>query len=229
MLTIAITGGVASGKSTVANLFAKYGIDIVDTDQIARDVVQATMPAYKSIVKHFGNTILLENQDLDRSKLREIIFANPDEKLWLEQLLHPLIREEMIAQVQQSTSPYCICLIPLLAESGNYLRKAINAELAPASLDEPLVEGNQNKSQKATYDIIDRVLVIDISEKAQLDRLIARDAISQQLAQDMINAQVSRNERLAIADDVIENVQDLEHLDQQVNKLHETYAALAST
>lgn len=116
-LIIGLTGGIASGKTTVANLFAAHGIDIVDTDQIAYDLVKPGQIAYKKIIDHFGKTILDSNKQLDRIQLRKRIFANTDEKHWLESLLHPLIRQQTKAMIEKSTSPYCIVVIPLLYET----------------------------------------------------------------------------------------------------------------
>lgn len=117
MLVIGLTGGIGSGKSTVANLFAELGATIIDTDQLARDVTQPGQPALKKIAKHFGPEILLPDNSLNRSALRKIIFADDKNRRWLENLLHPLIRQEMERLISSATSPYCIAVIPLLLET----------------------------------------------------------------------------------------------------------------
>lgn len=117
MLVIGLTGGIGSGKTTVANLFAEKGVTIIDTDQLARDVIEPGKPALEKIIQKFGQTILLPNGSLDRTALRKHIFNHPEDREWLEKLLHPLIREEMKYQAEHSTSPYCIAVIPLLFET----------------------------------------------------------------------------------------------------------------
>lgn len=116
-LVIGLTGGIGSGKSTVADLFATRGITVIDTDQLARDVTAAGQPALAALEAYFGNEIMLPNQQLNRSLLREIIFKYPEKRIWLEKLLHPLIRTAMKQQITEATSPYCIVVIPLLFES----------------------------------------------------------------------------------------------------------------
>jgi len=120
MLVIGLTGGIGSGKSTVARLFSERGIAIIDADVIARDITAPAQPAFTAITKHYGNEILCKNGTLDRAKLRHIIFNDRHERRWLENLLHPLIRGEIEKQTKQVTSPYCIVVIPLLIEVGPY-------------------------------------------------------------------------------------------------------------
>lgn len=115
---VALTGGIASGKTTVSNLFAQLGAPIIDADIIAHQLTQKNADAYHQIVTHFGRTILNTDETINRKKLRELIFENPAEKSWLEKLLHPLIREKMKTEISHVTYPYCICVIPLLAESS---------------------------------------------------------------------------------------------------------------
>jgi dephospho-CoA kinase len=117
MLVVGLTGGIGSGKSTVADLFASYGVPIIDTDQLAREVVMPGLPAWQAITAHFGKDIVLPSQQLDRAALRKLVFNNPQQRGWLEQLLHPLIREKMQESIQKLAVPYCIVVIPLLAES----------------------------------------------------------------------------------------------------------------
>ena len=114
---IGLTGGIGSGKSAATDIFASLGIDIVDADEVARDVVAVGSQGLLQIAEHFGKRILLEDGSLDRAALREKVFANPDEKTWLNGLLHPLIRSRMQQLIMESTSPYCILSVPLLVEN----------------------------------------------------------------------------------------------------------------
>lgn len=189
---VALSGGVASGKSTIAHLFAQLGVPIIDADIIARQVVEVGTPALEQITKHFSQGILLENGELDRSQLREIIFNNDHERLWLNNLLHPIIAQETQKQFAQQTKPYVIWVVPLLIENN-------------------------------LHQLADRVLMIDIPEALQLERLINRDRISESLAKKMIATQVCLTDRLAFADDIIVNDGDLESLKIQVDNLHKQY------
>lgn len=117
MKTIGLTGGIASGKTAVANTFAQYGVHIVDSDVIARELVLPGTSAWAEIRNHFGDTILQADQSLDRQTLRKLIFDMPEERLWLEKLLHPAIRHEMKKQLEAASSPYSIAVIPLLVEN----------------------------------------------------------------------------------------------------------------
>ena len=117
---IGLTGGIGSGKSTVAEAFRQHGIDTVDADLASRAVVEPGMPALESIREHFGADILHENGSLDRAALRSIVFSNPQQKAWLESLLHPLIREWIIQQLEKSTGPYVILESPLLFETDQH-------------------------------------------------------------------------------------------------------------
>lgn len=189
---VALSGGIASGKSTIAHLFAQLGVPIIDADIIARQVVEVGTPALEQITKHFSQEILLENGELDRGQLREIIFNNDHERLWLNNLLHPIIAQETQKQFAQQTKPYVIWVVPLLIENN-------------------------------LHQLADRVLMIDIPEALQLERLINRDRISESLAKKMIATQVCLTDRLAFADDIIVNDGDLESLKIQVDNLHKQY------
>lgn len=124
---VGLTGGIGSGKTTVANLFAELGITLVDADIVARDVVASGSVGLAQIVEHFGPTILLENGELDRAALREKIFSAPAEREWLNSLLHPMIRTEMLSQLKKATSSYAILVVPLLFENG--LDRLVNCTL----------------------------------------------------------------------------------------------------
>jgi dephospho-CoA kinase len=195
MVVIGLTGGIASGKSVVADEFAKLGIDIIDTDQIARDMVHPTQPAFKKIVDHFGQTILLPDGQLNRKKLKECIFSNVEEKQWLEQLLHPLIRQEVYQRLKQVSSPYCIVSIPLLIET----------------LPHPYIH---------------RILVVDAEPSRQQERLQKRDQLSSEQAGRIMASQATRAQRLAKADDLLENTGSIDALKEKVLALHHRYLNL---
>ena len=190
---IGLTGGIASGKTTVANLFQQqFGINIVDADIVAREVVEPESAGLKQIVQRYGAAILLDDGTLNRAQLRDIIFADPNEKQWLDALLHPMIRQRMLEQLDNTTTPYALLVIPLMAE--NNLQTLAN-----------------------------RVLVVDVDESSQIERTMLRDGISQQQAQSIVNSQATRAQRLAIADDVIKNHSKNQQLLYQITELHKKY------
>ena len=197
MLVIGLTGGIGSGKSTVAALFQNLGVEIIDADKIAREVVKSGQPALQAIAEHFGADIIDDNGELKRSALRELIFDDSNERTWLEQLLHPLINEIMSKRCAGSESPYCIIMSPILLETN----------------------------QK---DMVDRVLVVDVSKETQIERTLKRDDSPRHTIEAIIEAQISRERRLAQADDVIENEKDSSHLGKSVDALHQLYMAIAT-
>lgn len=196
MLRIGLTGGIGSGKSLVANLFSELGVPVIDTDQLAREVVSPNSPGLKKVLAHFGESILLADGSLNRNKLKERIFNNPEERLWLEKTLHPLIRALADKKIQKLNNSYCILVIPLLAENW-------------------------------PHPLVDRVLVIDIPEEMQIKYVTARDNCSPELVKKVMKSQASREDRLAIADDVILNNKDIQHLKDEVTKLHKQYTRLS--
>ncbi|EHH3079782.1 dephospho-CoA kinase [Vibrio vulnificus] len=196
-LVIGLTGGIASGKTTVANLFQQhFAIDIVDADIVARQVVAPGSAGLTAIVDHFGVDILTHEGELDRGKLRQRIFAHSEEKQWLNALLHPMIRRKMIEDLAQVSSPYALLVVPLLVE-------------------------NQLQT------LCDRVLVVDVEEKTQLQRTMDRDGVDEQQVRAILKAQASRHERLALADDVIKNESKDQNLLQQITDLHQKYLAMS--
>ncbi|HAT2713981.1 TPA: dephospho-CoA kinase [Aeromonas hydrophila] len=198
MYVVAITGGIGSGKTTVANQFAELGIEVVDADVIAREVVEPGTPALAAIAAHFGSEVITPDGQLDRRRLRERVFTDPQAKGWLNALLHPLIRTEMQRQCAAARSPYCLLVVPLLVE--NRLTALAN-----------------------------RVLVIDVDEATQIERTCRRDGVSRVQAQAILAAQASRAERLAAADDVLDNQNGTpEAIKSRILALHETYLAFAS-
>lgn len=192
MLRVGLTGGVASGKSTVADMFAALGAGIVDTDKVARDVVAPGESGLEAVVAAFGREILQANGALDRRTLRTIVFSEPERRKQLESILHPLIRARTLQLLDALETPYAIVVVPLLIETG-------------------------------FAELVERILVVDCPESQQLDRLRARDDVSDAEARAMLAAQLDRQARLARADDVIDNSGSLEATRAQVAALHERY------
>lgn len=198
---VGVTGGIGSGKSEVCRRFIAKGITVVDADVVARMVVAPGTAALEEIRTHFGEGILLpatENQQamLNRTKLRDIIFSDPKEKAWLEQLLHPLINQQIRTQLKAASEPYVILASPLLLETQQHL-------------------------------LTNRVLVIDTSEQLQIERASYRDASNEAQIKAIMETQLSRQDRCARANDIIQNHGTLDELDEQVDKLHQLYLELA--
>ncbi len=155
MLVIGLTGGIGSGKTTAANLFAEKKITIIDSDRIARELVSVDTPSYQQICAHFGTEILKNNKNIDRKILGKRIFQNENDRRWLEALLHPLIRAEMKNAVQKSTSPYCIFVIPLLIETEkNPLIDRILVIDAPTILQLKRTQTRDNRASEEINAII---------------------------------------------------------------------------
>jgi dephospho-CoA kinase len=196
---IAITGGVASGKSTVDTLFKALGIVVADADIAARDAVTAGSEGLAEVVAEFGGEVLGVDGELDRPAMRRRVFADVDARKRLEAIVHPRVRDSLLRTCQAAKGPYAIASIPLLAEGGG----------------------------RDHYPWLQRILVVDVPESVQLARLLQRDGIDEALARTMIAAQASRRERLAIADDVLVNDGSLEALSPQVEALDRLYRRLA--
>lgn len=195
MLKVGLTGGIASGKSTVCDLFSQYNIPIIDADIISRQLVAPGQKAFTEIIQIFGHHLLQKDGTLNRQKLRQIIFSDDIAKQQLETLLHPKIRQQLQLQSDSLSADYCILAIPLLIESN-------------------------------MQNLVDRVLIIDIEPTLQLERLYQRDDMSIRDAQIMINKQCDPSQRLAIANDIINNNNAYEELKHQVQQLHQKYSAL---
>jgi len=195
MLKIGLTGGLGCGKTTVANLFAAKGVPVLDADQIARELVEPGQPALAAIVREFGEEFLEAGQ-LNRVRLREVVFQCPERKRQLESILHPMVFDAMQRQLATLRSDYCILCIPLLFET----------------------------KQQA---FVDRILVIDCPVELQYERVKNRDGLEMAEIGRIIQSQVSRQERLAAATEVIENSGQMEQLVEQVEKLHRMYRTLA--
>ncbi|MEZ8110350.1 dephospho-CoA kinase [Vibrio splendidus] len=197
-IIIGLSGGIASGKTTVANLFNEhFNIDIVDADIVAREVVAVGSDGLKQVTDHFGEAILLEDGALNRSKLRELIFSDPTEKQWLNDLLHPMIRNKIDSDLSKVTSPYGLLVAPLLVE-------------------------NQMQS------MADRVLIVDVPTEVQIERTMSRDNVSREQVASILKSQASREQRLAVADDVIKNHTKNQELLPQITDLHQKYLAIST-
>ena len=200
MLIVALTGGIGSGKSTVSEIFKSKNVPIIDTDIIAREIVQPNKPAYLKIIETFGQEILSKDKQINRQVLRNLIFSSSDKRVELEKILHPIIWQEVKSRLNELSSPYCIVVVPLLIE---------------------------NLSQ-ITEVAFNRILVIDVAEDEQIRRCLKRDHSDLNEIKSIIKTQVSRQERLDAADDVILNSNDLKSLTKNVEKLHQQYLKLSN-
>ena len=195
---VGLTGGIGSGKSTVADRFAARGIEVVDTDAIAHELTGPAGSAMAALAAAFGPGVVRPDGGLDRAAMRQLVFADPQARGRLEAILHPLIRQESAARCRAAASPYVILAIPLLVESG---------------------------PQPGRYD---RVLVVDCDQTVQVARVMARSGLSEAEVRAIMAAQASRAERLAAADDVIRNDSGMEFLESQVAELHKRYAEFSA-
>ena len=196
---VGLTGGIGSGKTTVAELFASLGAGLVDTDEISRRLTAPAQPAITEIARKFGPQFVAEDGSLDRVRMRNLVFADPSARKDLEAILHPLIRQESTRQFQASTSPYVVVVVPLLIETGAY------------------------------RGMMGRILVVDCEPETQIRRVMERSGLSRGEVLSIIASQVSRQQRLSEADDVIRNDRDFETLQAQVNPLHVRYLGLAAS
>ncbi|MFZ6752620.1 dephospho-CoA kinase [Undibacterium sp. Dicai25W] len=194
---IGLTGGIGSGKTTIANLFQEYGINVIDTDAIAHQLSAPNGLAIPAIRQEFGDAAIAPNGAMDRNWMRELIFSDSGAKQKLERILHPLIRQECEKAAAMATSTYVIFVVPLLVESGNW-RERVN-----------------------------RIAVVDCPEQTQIFRVMTRNNLSQEQVLAIMRAQVSRERRLAAADDIIRNEGDLSAAKKQVHELHQQWTGLA--
>lgn len=204
-MIIGLTGGIGSGKSTVASYFKEHDVPIINADLIARQLVAPGAPALTTIAQHFSSVsnLILPDGNLNRAVLKKIIFNDVSKREWLEALLHPLIKQEIINQYNQHMKTlsgkhaYVIAEIPLLIEAN-------------------------------FQDTVDRILVVDSAPETQLRRVMQRDDLSSAEIEAMLNVQLDRDTRLSYADDIINNNTSLEQLKNQVNTLHQYYSKLAN-
>lgn len=197
-LRIGLTGGIASGKSTVEQRLIELGVPVVNADDSARAVVAHGQTGLAAVVERFGGGVLRPDGELDRPALRNLIFQSPEKRRDLEAILHPLIREHMERQAAGAVGPYLVLSIPLLVESSG------------------------------ARDRVDRILVVDADESQQVQRLMTRDSVSVEQARAVLAAQARRTDRLKAADDVLLNSGSVAELRQAVDRLHQRYLELAT-
>ena len=196
MFTVGLTGGIGSGKTTIARFFLDHNIEVIDADQVARKVVEPGTAALLRIKKRFGSEILINEETLNRPLLREKIFKDSNQRIWLESLLHPLIEEKITQLIESAVSQYVILESPLLLET------------------------KQHK-------LVNRILVVDVSPEIQLERAISRDGGSEATIKAIMNSQISRNDRISLADDIINNEQNFQSVQTQLMIFHQNYLNLA--
>lgn len=199
-LIIGLTGGMASGKTTAAKFFAQLGAEILDTDAIAHELTQPQGAAMEAIQQIFGDQFIAPNGALKRSEMRALVFSDGEARKKLEAILHPLIRSEVARRAVSFAAPYGMVVVPLLFETNGY---------------------------HGYHELIRRVLVVDCDEQDQIARAIARTGLDERMVRAIIDTQLSRQERLRQADDIIRNDGDMDWLQQQVRHWHEKYLALA--
>ncbi len=196
MFTVGLTGGIGSGKTTIARFFLDHNIEVINADQVARKVVEPGTAALLRIKKRFGSEILINEETLNRPLLREKIFKDSNQRIWLESLLHPLIEEKITQLIESAVSQYVILESPLLLET------------------------KQHK-------LVNRILVVDVSPEIQLERAISRDGGSEATIKAIMNSQISRNDRISLADDIINNEQNFQSVQSRLIKFHQNYLNLA--
>lgn len=194
-MIIGLTGGIGSGKSAAADLFNNLGIDSIDADDLAKDSLNISSQGYKLFIKEFGKKYLDENKNINRELLRKDIFNDPAAKLKLENIIHPLVRTGIQSFIDNSSSEYCIVVVPLIFETN-------------------------------TSKFYDRILVIDCDVDTQISRTSKRDKQTNNAIKNIINKQATREQRLSIADDVIQNNGSLESLRDAIFKTHKKYMEL---
>lgn len=197
ILAVALTGGIATGKSAVTQRFLQLGVPVFDADVVAHQVVAVGQPALAEIAAAFGPQVLAGNGELDRARMREIVFADPEARRRLEAIIHPRVRASLLSEVQACMTAYCLLAIPLFVEC------------------------------RSDYAWVNRVVTTDAPAEMQLRRLTQRPGIDAGMAQRMLDAQATREQRLAFAQDVIDNTGPIETLDKVVKRLHQRYLALA--
>lgn len=196
-LIVGLTGGIGCGKSAASHFFSALGIDVIDTDIISQQLTRPGGAAIDPLKKEFGQDFITADNALDRSKIRELVFADENARLRLENILHPLILQETVLHMKRAHSPYIILVVPLLIENDEYRA------------------------------LVQRILVIDCDEEQQLKRTMARSQLSEQQVKAIMATQIARTTRLQNADDIIVNNRDMDYLRAQVLQLHHRYLSLA--
>ncbi len=200
MYVVGLTGGIGSGKSAAASLFAKLGVTVINADIVAREVVEPDTIALSKIAEHFGQNIIQQDGTLDRAALRNKVFSNEAERLWLEQLTHPIIGDAIFTQL-------------------NTTKKSGEADYR--ILESPLLMETTQKH------LAQRLLLIDVPTEIQIQRTMARDNNSEEQVKAILAAQMAREDKIKLADDIIENTGTLAQLEVQVEQLHLQYLELA--
>ncbi len=195
--SVGLTGGIGSGKTTVANMFAARGAAVIDTDEIAHALTRPAGKAMPAIAAQFGREFIAADGAMDRSRMRQAVFADPAARQRLEAILHPLIREECEQAARAARGDYLMFVVPLLVESGNWQTR------------------------------VSRILVVDCTEQQQLARVMARNGLDETQVHAIMATQATRTQRLAAADDVVVNEAGAGALDVQVERLHALYCSLA--
>jgi dephospho-CoA kinase len=198
-IVVGMTGGIGSGKTTAADAFAELGVEVIDTDELARRLTAPGEPAVRGIAARFGEDVLDARGALDRARLRQKVFSDPHERQRLEALLHPLIRDEVARLLALAQGPYVLLVVPLLIEAGGYAG------------------------------VVDRVLVVDCPPEMQIERAMRRSGLAREEVESIMRTQAPRSERLARADDVLMNDSDLRALREKVAQLHHAYLSLSGT
>ncbi|UDG82804.1 dephospho-CoA kinase [Candidatus Vallotia lariciata] len=199
MLKVGLTGGIGSGKTIVSNAFATYGVSIVDTDLISHRITASGGKAISGIRSRFGSAFITTEGAMNRARMRALIFNNTQAKQQLEAILHPLIRIEADFEIRAASSPYVICVVPLLVEVGNYWHKRV-----------------------------DRLLVVDCAVQTQVERVIQRNGFTRKQVQVIIESQATRQTRIAVADDILINETDIiDPILPKIALLHQRYLYLA--
>lgn len=198
MLVIGLTGGIGSGKTSAAKFFAELSANVIDTDAIAHQLTQSQGVAMAAIRRDFGEGFIATDGSLDRERMRSLVFSDSSSRQKLEAILHPLIRAEATRRAALTTASYVVMVVPLLLEANGHRYR----------------------------EMVQRILVVDCDEHSQVDRAMARSRLSRQEVEAIMRAQLSREERLRQADDVIVNDSDMTHLRQQVKMLHQKYSVL---
>ncbi len=196
---VGLTGGIGCGKSIASAFFSDLGIDVIDTDEISRQLTQPKGAAIAVIQDTFGDVFITGDGALDRSRMRDLIFSDDSFRLKLEKILHPLILNETARRITAAQSPYSIVVVPLLLETQDY------------------------------NDMVQRILVVDCDEQVQIERTIARSQLSEQQVKAIMATQVPRPARQQNADDIIANNQDIGNLKKQVTALHHKYMEFSNT